>query len=477
MSLRPTGRSSEDKAGLTRSEADYAVLATARDWYPALAAAFLVVALICGGSSSSPISAGIVRICAVPVLALGLWRLRARLAPRGTVWPLALGAAGMAIVIVQLVPMPPELWRGLPGHPTVADAYRAAEIHAPWLPISLTPDATWDALLGLIPPAAVLIATLTLDAGGRRMLAGAVLAVALTSVGLGMLQLAGGEESALRIYSVTNPHSAVGFFANRNHLATFLATSLPLVACLASRWAGRGRGRALFWIAAGLGFALIVAVGAATTGSRAGLLLVVIGAAGSALVVMRARARTPRPVWRYSALAAPALLALLAGGLILLAVDPAAERAAEQRTGPELRFSLTPGVARAGLAFAPAGSGAGSFATVYQMFEPVEAMGPAFVNHAHDDFIEVWMETGVAGAALIAAFLAWWVTATWRGVQDERTPAAALALAGSFVVGMFLIHSLVDYPLRTPALACLFAFACGLIVPAPGPAGDQISPR
>jgi hypothetical protein len=448
----------------------------ARDWYPALSAAFLVVALVCGGSSSSPISAGIVRICAVPVLALGLWRLSARPAPRGAVWPLALAAAGMAIIIVQLVPMPPELWRGLPGHATVANAYRAAEIPAPWLPISLTPDATWDALLGLVPPAALLIATLTLDAGERRMLAGAVLAVALMSVGLGMLQLAGGEDSRLRIYAITNPRSAVGFFANRNHLATFLATSLPLAAYLAARWTGRGRGRAVFWIAAGLGFALIVAVGAATTGSRAGLLLVAIAAAGSTLVVMRARAKSPSPLWRYSALVAPAILALLAGGLILLAVDPTAEHAAERLTGPELRFSLTPGVAQAGLVFAPLGSGAGSFAAAYQMFEPVEAMGPAFVNHAHDDFIEVWMEAGVAGVALIAAFLVWWMAATWKVVQDGRTRGAALSLAGSLMVGMFLIHSLVDYPLRTPALACLFAFACGLIVPAPAP-GERGSER
>jgi O-antigen ligase len=276
------------------------------------------------------------------------------------------------------------------------------------------------------------------------------------------------------MYTITNPDSAVGFFANRNHLATFLATSLPLAAYLATRWAGRGRGRAVFWIAAGLGFALIVAVGVATTGSRAGLLLVAIAAAGSALVVMSARAKSPSPPWRYSALVAPAILALLAGGLILLAVDPAAEHAAERLTGPELRFSLTPGVAQAGLVFAPLGSGAGSFASVYQMFEPVEAMGPAFVNHAHDDFIEVWMEAGVAGVALIVAFLVWWTTSTWRVVQDGRTRAAALSLAGSIMVGMFLIHSLVDYPLRTPALACLFAFACGLIVPAPGSApGDR----
>jgi O-antigen ligase len=388
---------------------------------------------------------------------------------------LTLLAAGVAVIIAQLIPLPPELWRNLPGHGTVADAYRAAEIAPPWLPISLAPGATWDALLGVVSPAAVFIATLTLDTGGRRMLAAAILAVVLVSVGLGMLQLIGGAESPLRIYAITNPGSAVGFFANRNHLGSFLATSLPLAACLAARWAGRGRARVLFWLAAGLGFALVVAVGVATTGSRAGLLLVVIGAAGSVLVALRARAKTPSPLWRFSALVAPAIFALLAGGIVLLAIDPAAEHALEQRTGPELRFSLNPGVAQAGLVFAPLGSGVGSFATVYQMFEPVEAMGPAFVNHAHDDFIEVWLEAGVAGVALIAAFLAWWVAATWRVVQDGRTRAAALSLAGSLVVGMLLIHSLVDYPLRTPALLTLFAFACGLIVPEPRAPTDRSS--
>jgi O-antigen ligase len=124
--------------------------------------------------------------------------------------------------------------------------------------------------------------------------------------------------------------------------------------------------------------------------------------------------------------------------------------------------------------FAPLGSGAGSFATVYQMFEPVETMGPRFVNHAHDDFVEVWLEAGVAGVALVAAFLAWWVSATWYVVQDRRGHGAALSLAGSLIVGMLAIHSLVDYPLRTPALAVLLAFACGLIVPAPHAAHGEV---
>ena len=38
--------------------------------------------------------------------------------------------------------------------------------------------------------------------------------------------------------------------------------------------------------------------------------------------------------------------------------------------------------------------------------------------------------------------------------------------AGSVIVGLVLLHSLVDYPIRTAAIAAIFAMGCALIVPA-----------
>jgi len=452
-----------NEAGLTQGDPNEPAVAPPRDWFSGLALAFLVVALVCGGSSMSAVSAGIVRVCAVPVLALSVWRMAWRPTARGAAWPIIMLTAAAAVVIAQLIPLPPALWSQLPGHQLAANVYTAAELPAPWLPISLTPDATWSALLGLFPPAAMLTATLTLGTSERRILVAGVVLLVLISVVLGTLQLGTGVDSPLRFYSITNPESAVGYFANRNHQATLLATSLPLVAYLAARWAGHG-GRAWFWVAAAVGYALIVAVGVMGTGSRAGLLLLVLGLAGSPAVALLARAKSPKPAWRLAAFATPAVFTLLAAGLCGLALDPSLHHAVQARAGPELRFSLNPQVARAGLEFAPLGSGAGSFAQVYQAYEPISQMGPAFVNHAHDDFVEVWLEAGVSGVVLVFAFLTWWAAATWSALKHRRS--AALSLAGSLIVGMILIHSLVDYPLRTPALATLFAFACGLIVPA-----------
>ena len=40
-----------------------------------------------------------------------------------------------------------------------------------------------------------------------------------------------------------------------------------------------------------------------------------------------------------------------------------------------------------------------------------------------------------------------------------------LARAAVLVVIIMVVHSIVDYPLRTAALAAVFAFACALLIP------------
>ncbi|HEV7159046.1 MAG TPA: O-antigen ligase family protein [Caulobacteraceae bacterium] len=426
------------------------------------AAAFLVVALVCGGASASPTSAMIVRLAAIPVLALGLWRLSATGAPPKAWFLLGILIATAALILVQLIPLPPPAWRALPGHAIVASVYAAASITPPWLPISLDPAATWDAFLGLIPPAAMFIAARTLGSDSRRMLVWTVLALALVSVGLGMLQMAGGPGSRLRFYAITNPESADGFFANRNHQGAFLALSLPLAAWLAARRWRRGAPPPVFrWVALA-GFGLVVMVGAATTGSRAALGLIIVGGVGAALVAMVTRAGGGRGALRLSALYMPAVLALAACGLLALTLDAGLEKAVTARMGPEARLELTPRVAAQGAAFAPFGAGAGSFIPVYRALEPETALHKAFTNHAHDDYVEVWLEAGLPGLALIAAFLVWWVMTSWRAVA--RSQGAGLGLAGSVMIGMLLVHSLVDYPLRTSALGVIAALACALML-------------
>lgn len=133
-----------------------------------------------------------------------------------------------------------------------------------------------------------------------------------------------------------------------------------------------------------------------------------------------------------------------------------------QKTNADLSrqtsFALT---FRAARAYFPIGSGTGSFQPVYRTQEPLASVGTTFMNHAHGDWLELLLETGVVGAAFAALFLGWWnvrVRAIWRAEgRDPFAQAAAIATAA------MMLHSLVDYPLRTAALSAVFAACLGLM--------------
>jgi O-antigen ligase len=112
----------------------------------------------------------------------------------------------------------------------------------------------------------------------------------------------------------------------------------------------------------------------------------------------------------------------------------------------------------------PTGTGVGSFPEVHRQYEDPSKVTRTFVNHAHNDYLEIALETGVAGILLLFAFLVWWVGRTaliWRSALSDR-----YARAASIASGSLLLHSTVDYPLRTAALSATLA-ACVAIMARP----------
>ena len=113
--------------------------------------------------------------------------------------------------------------------------------------------------------------------------------------------------------------------------------------------------------------------------------------------------------------------------------------------------------------YAPFGSGIGSFARVYRMKEDPRGVDPTiFVNHAHNDYVELLVEAGVPGLALVLLFLWWWAR-TALGML--RSPSADhYARAGAIASAAILLHSLVDFPLRTSAISACLALSIGLML-------------
>lgn len=423
-----------------------------------LAFVLLALSFVFGGASrENALRLALVELAAAPLLLIAGWRLIASGAWREHKLPLGVLAGVVAIPLLQLLPLPFELWRGLPGRAPYAAVLDLAGARPDWQPLSLAAEQTWRAVLALIPPAAMFVAALTVSAESRRRMAVAYLVAAVAGLLLGALQLLGGVENPFYLYTTTNYGSPVGFFANRNHLAALLVACLPIAGVFVGEALARRRGgRGLRMVMAAL-FYLVVLIGVAVVHSRAGVLLAGPALIVSLLIVWRtagARRTTPAVL----AVAGVSAAAVLAVGLF--ALDPILARFDEQ-SAREVRFETWPTILKAADAHLPTGAGVGAFDPVYRTVEPLETLTGSYLNHAHNDYLEIWLETGWLGAAALGAFLVWWARRTWRAWRSEG--GADLARAASAALALLLLHSAVDYPLRTETLAVFLAFCCAAL--------------
>jgi O-antigen ligase len=419
---------------------------------------YLLACLVLGGASAAGFIANLLlQITALPLIGWSLWQL-IRSKPASQIRaPLGLLALLVVIALLQLVPLPPSVWTLLPGRSPVAEGYRLLGLPLPWLPLSLTPNGTITSLLWLLPAFAVLLAILTLGLYRARWIGGVIIAVTLLSVALGALQVIGGADGAY-FYQTTNYGQAVGFFANSNHNATLLLVCIPFLAALQATLLQKGaspRNASAIHLLVGGAYAVII-VGLLINSSLAGIGLGVPVALSTWLIFGRQRSAFRRGL-------AIATVIASAAAIILIAVGPFGNNLfGEQHSNVELSrqtsFTLT---FRGARDYFPIGSGLGSFRSIYHTQEPLTSVTTTFMNHAHNDWLELLLEMGIAGIALAILFLAWWfmrLRAIWAA--DKPDPFAQAAAIASAAI---MLHSIVDYPLRTAALSATFAACIGLM--------------
>ena len=91
----------------------------------------VVLALLFGGGGYQGWSDAVVQLAALPLLAWALFKLTpSRLGSCGQ-WAISLLFAILALPLLQLIPVPPLLWSGLPGRDEIATAFEAARMALP----------------------------------------------------------------------------------------------------------------------------------------------------------------------------------------------------------------------------------------------------------------------------------------------------------------------------------------------------------
>lgn len=430
----------------------------------------LVLSVVLGGASRNhALRLALVELAALPLLVIAASRLINTKAWKDHGFALSLLGLIAAIPLVQLIPLPASVWTALPGRDQMTLALDLAGLQPGWGTLSLTPDLTWRAALALVAPLAMFMAVLAAPPKLTGRLVELCIAAAFVSVLLGAAQLASGSER-LYPWETTSAGSITGFFANRNHLASLLLMTLPFAIIIGAASLRRRDANTLpLWFAAF--FTGLVIIALAAIRSRSGIVLFVPVIICSLLAGWFASGRG-RPAIALLGLVGVTGVALTV--VLALALPPILARFGNQETA-ELRFERWPIVAEAAQTYLPLGSGLGSFDSVYRSVEPLAQLDSNFFNQAHNDYLETWLEAGWPGAGLIIAFLIWYGRRTWTAWRARPSQERHLQRAASIAVGVLILHSVGDYPLRTVTLAVILALCCGVLELASRP--DRIPTR
>jgi O-antigen ligase len=427
-------------------------------------AGFVALLFLCGGGARADL-ASLVIIRPVAVLLAAWWAIRlTREQIAADRWFFAFSGATFALALLHIVPLPPVLWHTLPGHELIQRIDSVTALGSVWRPLTIAPDAAHNAFWSLFVPLAAGLGMVHLDSAGRRAMVPVILALAGVGLLLSLLQALAPSASMLWFYRITNSDSPVGLFANRNHNAVFLAAMIPLAAAWSIGLAEE-RFTALKRAAA-VGGALLIVVIILISGSRAGVIGLAAALVGSAFLLpwavkLPATKRRPSAFDRVGGVRMAALAAavILVPVVLLLIGSRLGDTGAVGRLTDGATGDFRPDIWRATLAliprYLPLGSGLGSFVETYLVGEPPRLMMEQYVNHAHNDFLEIALTLGLPGALLVIASLLFIGKRAW---SVWRRPVAQgggvrMARAASFALAVLIGASVADYPLRTPSLA------------------------
>jgi O-antigen ligase len=249
-----------------------------------------------------------------------------------------------------------------------------------------------------------------------------------------------------------------GTFANPNHQGTAMLIGLGVclsfaIGAFGARDPDTGKSRNP-WPAIIAGGTLLL--GMPLTNSRAavviGVLMLVAAPLGMAASALR---RSGHGRFGLLALMVSAVLAAigLSAAMGWMKVDEV----------EEIRWIMRQATFALGVLHLPWGSGIGGFVPVFQQAFPESLLMPRYINAAHNDYAQVWLEGGLAGCLVALACAAAHIAAVARYLSRHEGERRLLwaTLLGIFAL---LAHAGADYALRTPALMTSAALLAGILI-------------
>ncbi|MGE3400985.1 MAG: O-antigen ligase family protein [Vicinamibacterales bacterium] len=378
--------------------------------------------------------------------------------------------AALAVVALQLVPLPATVIAGIsPAAIPLQDAISLAPL-GEWRPLTIRPAATRQALLAAIAGALTFWAARhALRDGGSRSLVGVV---GVTGIALALLTHAQRATAPETLLWLWRPYAEgarpYGPFVDRNHLATWIVLAVPAIAGLATArtiaagldhlpWRVRA---ARIFSAPGVTLPLVsvalLGLTLVATLSRSGLV------AGAAAVVLASALRRGHPLQRAAA-AAVGVSVLAAAALWLNSAGIGERLAATLSQGGETsRMVIWSESLRLAAAFPVVGTGAGTFADAMLQYQ--QRGTTVLFNHAHNEALQLLAEGGGVLLAIALGAGAAFGLAARRALRASSGAERALRAGAILGLAAGAMQSIWDTGLHTPANLLLAAVLAALAI-------------
>lgn len=248
-----------------------------------------------------------------------------------------------------------------------------------------------------------------------------------------------------------------GPYVNHNHYAGLMEMLTPFPLVLAATQLTTGNRKIAF-----AGIAALMAASIFLSGSRGGMAafvaqMIVLGA----LMVRKRDAGWKQPLLLGAFLAVVIAFLVWLGGNELTRRLASIHSEAQAEISGGVRLSIDRDSLHMLLKKPLLGWGLGTFPVVYPQFRSFYST--FVVNQAHNDYLQLLVETGLAGFGIAI----WFLVVVFRqaaGKLKHWTESATGAMTVAALLGCvgILVHSFLDFNLQIPANAALFYVLCAI---------------
>lgn len=345
-----------------------------------------------------------------------------------------------------------------------------------WRTLSISPALTEPALLKLLSYAGLflLLTAYPFRKDAEQRLAQVVLVAGLITASVALIERVSSNGRALWLFSPYDWHGgnpwgdrAVGSFANPDHLANYLAQTLPFAVAGVLRPAALARKRPQVMRAVAAAALILIASALLLSSSRGGWLGALMSLVVLGTLWPRSDGVARRPAVGKVAVATSLGLFLI---VLLMFIGPGGRvqtdaRLKETVANESLMGREAPAFATLAMVrdFPLVGVGLGCWPEIFPHYV-TPPWTPTFWNATHNDYVQIAAETGLIGFVLLSWLMIGAGRRIHRGIGARNSGTQIFVAAALAAASATAVHEFFDFPLQVPANALLLTALLGLAV-------------